>query len=62
MPACHDGAHVQWFAGGGEQVMTFIVIALVMQIWVLTPCVWMTQMHNEELRRDHDEPSGTASP
>jgi hypothetical protein len=42
--------------------MTLTLIALVMQIWVLTPCVWMTQMHNEELRRDRDEPSGTASP
>jgi hypothetical protein len=42
--------------------MTFTVIALVMQIWVLTPCVWMTQLHNEELRRGRHEPSGTASP
>jgi hypothetical protein len=33
------------------------VIALVIQIWVLSPCLWMTQTHNEELRRDRDQPS-----
>jgi hypothetical protein len=32
--------------------MMLTAIGVVLQIWIVVPCVWITQMHNEELRRE----------